>query len=153
MGTELILFATDWGIAPLHYGEVFAVKKDTSVFFLFKKCFLEIILNHSRTHKTCFSLGLECFGHIFSYYDSFESGTLWLFWWSPRPIDTPKGSFKWSIHCKSEPGQKNEFVDGTRCEICFDNHRLNFQKKMWFKKISKVGHKKKEGGRPRELSK
>ena len=28
--------------------------------------------NHSRTPKTCFTLGLECFGHIYSYQNSFE---------------------------------------------------------------------------------
>ena len=48
------------------------------------------------TPKTCFTLGLECFGHIYSYQNSFESSTLWLLWWSPRP-------FEWSVHGKSKP--------------------------------------------------
>ena len=50
--------------------------------FLQKVCFSETIQNHSRTSKTCFTLGLECFGHLYS----FESGTLWPLWWSPRPF-------------------------------------------------------------------
>ena len=40
--------------------------------------------------------GLECFGHIYSYQNSFESSTLRLLWWSPRP-------FEWSVHGKSKP--------------------------------------------------
>ena len=34
------------------------------------------------TPKTCFTLGLECFGHIYSYQNSFESSTLWLLWFN-----------------------------------------------------------------------
>ena len=30
----------------------------------------------TRTPKTCFTLGLQSFGHIYSYLKSFESGTL-----------------------------------------------------------------------------
>ena len=41
-----------------------------------KSDFLATIQNHSRTPKACFTLGLESFGHIYSYLNSFESGTL-----------------------------------------------------------------------------
>ena len=55
--------------------------------FFEKSIFSESMQNHSRTPKTCFTLGLESFGHIYSYLNSFESGTLWLPWWSPRPFE------------------------------------------------------------------
>ena len=75
-----------YGLLPNRGGVGEGSKKTILLFW--KSIFSESMQNHSRTPKTCFTLGLESFGHIYSYLNSFESGTLWLPWWSPAPLNS-----------------------------------------------------------------
>ena len=52
-------------------GSTIVMRKKTILLFC-KFIFSESMQNHSRTPKTCFTPGLECLCHIYSYQDSFE---------------------------------------------------------------------------------
>ena len=53
-------------------GSARVVKKPDCFLEERKTFFSEGMKNHSRTPKTCCTLGLECLSHIYSYKDSFE---------------------------------------------------------------------------------
>ena len=55
-----------YGLLPNWGGVSGGSKKNHTAFLKKKKYFSESILNHSRTPKTCFTLGLECLFHIYS---------------------------------------------------------------------------------------
>ena len=83
---------------------------------LFGKVFSESMQNHSRTRKTCFTLGLEWLCHIFSPYDSFKI--------SPR-LQNPR---------KKRASIKKYFflfLNGTKRKIRFSYYRCIFQQKKW----------------------